>query len=85
MVGILTRIQAVVPRNCGSIHDKAIFFSPPLESVQASSGFDKTSYSFGTRNCFSQGKLANVDHSTPSNTYLLIYLLTCLLTSYLLT
>jgi len=54
------------------------FFFSPLESVQASFGFHETSYSVGTRSCFSQGKLANVDHSTPSNTYLVIYLLTSL-------
>jgi hypothetical protein len=79
----VTRIQAVVPRNCGSLHDKVVFFSP-LASVQVSSGFHETSYSVGTRSCFSQGKSANVDHSTPSNTYLVIYLLNYL-RMYLLT
>jgi len=60
------------------------FFFSHLESVQASSGFHETSYLVGTRNCFSQGKLANVDHSTPSNTYVVIYLHTSYLFTYLL-
>ena len=38
--------------------------------------YHETSYSVGTRSCFSKSKTANVDRSTPSNTYLVIYLFT---------